>query len=154
MVASYAITDEKLKQEVLETIDLKRRIEIVLERIKVEISIAKIQKKIANKVKNTVATEQKEFYLREQIKAIQEELGEDDEEKKEIAKYEEKIEKAKLTKEVKDKVSYELSRLKNMSASSSEGNVIKAYLDWVLDIPWSKYTKESIDITKAERNSR
>ena len=149
MVASYAITDEKLKQEVLETVDLKKRIEKVLERIKIEISIAKIQKKIANKVKNTVAKEQKEYYLREQIKAIQEELGEDDEEKKEIAKYEDRIEKAKLTKEVKDKVSYELSRLKNMSATSSEGNVIKAYLDWVLDIPWSKYTKESIDIIKA-----
>jgi ATP-dependent Lon protease len=149
MVASYAITDENLKQEVLETIDLKKRAEKVLERIKVENSIAKIQRKIANKVKNTVAKEQKEFYLREQIKAIQEELGEDDDEKKEIAKYEERLQKAKLTKEVKDKVSYELSRLKNMSATSSEGNVVKAYLDWILDIPWSKYTKESIDIVKA-----
>jgi len=149
MVASYAITDEKLKQEVLETIDLTKRIEKVLERIKIEISIAKIQKKIATKVKNTVAQEQKEFYLREQIKAIQEELGEDAEEKKEIAKYEERIEKAKLTKEDKDKVSNELSRLKNMSATSSEGNVIKAYLDWVLDIPWGKCTKENIDVIKA-----
>ena len=149
MVASYAITDEKLKQEVLETVDLKKRVEKVLERVKIEISIAKIQKKIANKVKNTVAQEQKEYYLREQIKAIQEELGEDDEEKKEIAKYEERIEKAKLIKEDKDKVSHELSRLKNMSATSSEGNVIKTYLDWVLDIPWGKYTKESIDVIKA-----
>ena len=149
MVASYAITDEKLKQEVLETVDLKKRVEKVLERVKIEISIAKIQKRIANKVKNTVAQEQKEYYLREQIKAIQEELGEDDEEKKEIAKYEEKIEKAKLIKEDKDKLSHELSRLKNMSATSSEGNVIKAYLDWVLDIPWGKYTKESIDVIKA-----
>lgn len=149
MVASYAITDEKLKQEILETIDLAKRIEKVIERVKVEISVAKIQKKIANKVKTTVAKEQKEFYLREQLKAIQEELGEDDEEKKEIARYEEKIEKAKLAKEVKEKVSYELSRLKNMNPSSSESNVVKAYLDWVLDIPWSKYTKESIDVTKA-----
>ena len=149
MVASYAITDEKLKQEVLETVDLKKRAEKVLERIKVENSIAKIQRKIANKVKNTVAKEQKDFYLREQIKAIQEELGEGDDEKKEIAKYEERLEKAKLTKEVKDKVVYELSRLKSISATSSEGNVVKAYLDWVLDIPWSKYTKESINIVKA-----
>ncbi len=149
MVASYAITDERLKQEVLETVNLTKRIEKVLERVKIEISIAKIQKKISDKVKNTVAKEQKEFYLREQIRAIQEELGDDDEEKKEIAKYEERIEKAKLTKEVKDKVSYELSRLKNMSATSSEGNVIKGYLDWILDISWGKYTKESIDVTKA-----
>jgi ATP-dependent Lon protease len=149
MIASYSISDEKLKQEILETIDLKQRAEKVLERIKVENSIAKIQRKIANKVKNTVAKEQKEFYLREQIKAIQEELGEGDEEKKEIAKYEERLQKAKLTKEVKDKVNYELSRFKNMSASSSEANVVKAYLDWVLDISWSKFTKESIDIAKA-----
>jgi ATP-dependent Lon protease len=140
IVASYAITDEGLKQEVLEILDLKKRAEKVLERIKVEISIAKIQRKIANKVKNTVSKEQKEYYLREQMKAIQEELGEDDEEKKEIAKYEEKFEKAKLSKEVKEKVIYELSRLKNMSPTSSEGNVIKAYLDWILDIPWAKFT--------------
>lgn len=151
MVASFAITDEKLKQEVLETVDLTKRIEKVLERVKIEISIAKIQKKIENKVKNTVAKEQKDYYLREQIKAIQEELGEDDEEKKEIAKYEDRIQKAKLTKEVNEKVSYELSRLKNMSATSSEGNVIKAYLDWVLDIPWGKYTKENIDVKKARK---
>lgn len=149
MVASYAITDEKLKQEILETIDLAKRIEKVIERVKIEISVAKIQKKIANKVKTTVAKEQKEFYLREQLKAIQEELGEDDEEKKEIAKYEEKIEKAKFTKEVKEKASYELSRLKSMNPASSESNVVKAYLDWVLDIPWSKYTKENIDVAKA-----
>jgi ATP-dependent Lon protease len=149
MVASYAITDEKLKQEILETITLTKRAEKVLERIKIEISVAKIQRKIANKVKNTVAKEQKEYYLRQQLSAIQEELGEDDEEKKEIIKYEEKINKAKLTKEVKDKANYELSRLKSMSATSSEGNVVKAYLDWILDIPWSKYTKESINVVKA-----
>ncbi|MVX62182.1 endopeptidase La [Clostridium chromiireducens] len=149
MVASYAITDEKLKQEILETINLTKRIEKVLERVKIEISIAKIQRKIANKVKNTVAKEQKEFYLREQLRAIQEELGEDDEDKKEIAKYEERIAKAKLTKEVKEKANYELSRLKGMSATSSEGNVVKAYLDWILDISWGKYTKESINVTKA-----
>lgn len=149
MVASYAITDEKLKQEILETISLKKRAEKVLERVKVEISIAKIQRKIANKVKNTVAKEQKEYYLREQIKAIQEELGEDDQEKKEIAKYEERIEKLKLGKEVKEKAAYELARFKNMSSTSSEGNVIKTYLDWILDIPWGKFTKENIDIIKA-----
>lgn len=149
MVASYAITDEKLKQEVLETVNLTKRVEKVLERIKVEISIAKIQRKIANKVKNTVAKEQKEFYLREQIRAIQEELGEEDDEKKEIIRYEEKIKKLKLNKEVKDKVNYELSRLRSMSPASSEGNVIKAYLDWVLDLPWGKSTKESINVSEA-----
>ena len=151
MVASYSITDEKLKQEILETLNITDRVEKVLERIKVEISMAKIQRKLSNKVKSKIAEEQKEFYLREQLKAIQEELGEDDEEKREIDKYQDRIEKAKLPKEVKEKANYELSRLKNMNSSSSEGNVIKGYLDWILDIPWSKNTKESIDIVKARK---
>lgn len=149
MVASYAITEEKLKQEILETMNLAKRSEKVLERIKIEISIAKIQRKIANKVKSNVAKEQKEYYLRQQLNAIQEELGEDDDDKKEIIKYEEKIKKAKLNKEVKDKVNYELSRLKGMNQTSSESNVVKTYLDWALDIPWGKYTKESINVVKA-----
>lgn len=148
MVASYSITEEEKKQEVLECLDIIERSEIILERIKREVSIAKIQKNIASKVKNTVSKEQKEYYLREQLKAIKEELG-DDEEKNEISKYEEKIEKLKVTKEVKEKLNYELGRLKNMSSSSAEANVIKTYLDWALDIPWGKYSKESIDIVKA-----
>lgn len=151
MVASYSITDEKLKQEILETLNITDRVEKVLERITVEISMAKIQRKLSNKVKSKIAEEQKEFYLREQLKAIQEELGEDDEEKREIDKYQESIEKAKLPKEVKEKASYELSRLKSMNPSSSEGNVIKGYLDWILDIPWNKNTKESIDVVQARK---
>lgn len=151
MVSSYAITEEKLKQEVLECLDIMTRIEMILERIKVEISIVKIQKKLSGKVKNNIAKEQREFYLREQIKAIQEELGEDDENKKELAKYEEKINKGKLPKEVKEKLNYELARLKNMNPYSSEGNVVKSYMDWVLDIPWNKYRKESIDVIKARK---
>ncbi|APF22447.1 endopeptidase La [Clostridium butyricum] len=149
MVASYAITEEEAKQEVLECLDIIARAELILEKIKREVSVAKIQKDIASKVKSKVSKEQKEYYLREQLKAIQEELGEDDEEKTEIAKYEEKIEKLKIAKEIKEKLSYELGRLKNMSSSSAEANVIKTYLDWALDIPWGKYSKESIDIVKA-----
>lgn len=149
MVASYAVTEEEVKQEVLECLDIVERAEIILERIKREVSVARIQKDIAAKVKNKISKEQKEYYLREQLKAIQEELGEDDAEKNEIAKYEEKIEKTKLSKEVKEKLTYELGRLKNMSASSSEANVVKTYLDWALDIPWGKYSKESIDVIKA-----
>lgn len=149
MVASYGITEEEIKQEVLECIDIIERASIILERLKREVSIAKIQRDIALKVKNKVSKEQKEYYLREQLKAIQEELGEGDQEKNEIAKYEEKIQKTKLTKEVKEKISYEVDRLKTMSASSSEANVIKTYLDWALDIPWGKYSKESIDVIKA-----
>lgn len=148
MIASYAITDEKVKQEILEILDIKTRIEKILERLKIEISIAALQKKLEGKVKNKVSKEQKEYYLREQLKAIQEELGEDEAEQNQLEKYKERIDKSKLTKEGKEKLSYELSRLKTMSSSSSEANVIRTYLDWVLDIPWGKYSKESIDVVK------
>lgn len=83
------------------------------------------------------------------MKAIQEELGEDETEQNQLEKYKERIDKSKLTKEGKEKLSNELLRLKNMSLSSSEANVIRTYLDWVLDIPWGKYSKESIDVVKA-----
>lgn len=149
MIASYALTDEKIKQEILEILDIKTRIEKILERLKIEISIAALQKKLEGKVKNKVSKEQKEYYLREQLKAIQEELGEDETEQNQLEKYKERIDKSKLTKEGKEKLSNELLRLKNMSSSSSEANVIRTYLDWVLDIPWGKYSKESIDVVKA-----
>lgn len=149
MIASYALTDEKIKQEILEILDIKTRIEKILERLKIEISIAALQKKLEGKVKNKVSKEQKEYYLREQLKAIQEELGDDETEQNQLEKYKERIDKSKLTKEGKEKLSNELLRLKNMSSSSSEANVIRTYLDWVLDIPWGKYSKESIDVVKA-----
>ncbi|GAA0078342.1 endopeptidase La [Clostridium sp. CTA-5] len=149
MVASYSITEEEIKQEVLETIEIKQRVELVLSRIKIEMEMLKIQKKLSNKVKEHIDEEQKQFYLREQLKAIQEELGEEDEDKKEIEKYEKLISKTKLSKQVKEKANYELSRLKNMSSSSSEGNVIRGYLDWIFNIPWNKQTKENMDIIKA-----
>ncbi|AIY81108.1 endopeptidase La [Clostridium botulinum] len=149
IIASYSVTEDDIKQEVLETIEIKKRIEIVLSRVKIETDILKIQNKLSKKVKKHIDEEQKQFYLREQLKAIQEELGMDDEEKKEIDKYETLLNKTKLPKQVKEKVQYELSRLKSTSSSSSEGNLIKSYLDWVFNIPWNKQTKENIDIIKA-----
>ena len=150
MVSSVAIGKEEDKQEILETIDLKERISKLLVIIEQEIEIASIQKKIAEKVKTKIDKSQKEYFLREQIKAIQEELGEDDENKLEIKKYEEKIECAKLPKEVKEKAVYELNRLKSNSSTSEEG-VIRSYLDWILDMPWNKKSKDTIDIKSAEK---
>lgn len=150
MVSSVAIGKEEDKQEILETIDLKERISKLLVIIEQEIEIASIQKKIAEKVKTKIDKSQKEYFLREQIKAIQEELGEDDENKLEIKKYEEKIESAKLPKEVKEKAVYELNRLKS-NASTSEEGVIRSYLDWILDMPWNKKSKDTIDIKSAEK---
>ncbi len=151
MICAYAITDEKLKQEILECMDVAVRIEKVMNRLKIEISIASIQNKLEGKVKSKVTKEQKEYYLREQMKAIAEELGDDPEEIDEIENYNKKIEKLNVSKEIKEKMLHEVSRLKTMSSSSSEANVIRTYLDWFFDIPWGKYTKEAIDIKKVRK---
>lgn len=151
MVSSFVPIEEDVKQEILETLDIQKRIEIVLTCLQNEIKIIKVQKRLANKMKKSVDESQKEFYLREQLKFIQEELGEDDEEAKIIKQYEDKIKKLKLPAEAKKKANYELSRLKGMTISSSEGNTIQTYLDWILDIPWGKSTKEELDILKVRQ---
>lgn len=151
MVSAVAITREDYRQELLEIVNFKKRIQRLLVMIEEEIQIIKIQKKIANKVKEKTDKNQKEYFLREQLKAIQEELGEDDDAKKEINKYEEKIKELKLPKEVLEKAEYELNRLKGSSASSSEEAVIKTYLDWILDMPWNKSSKDTINIKNAEK---
>lgn len=150
MVSSVAVTREDYRQELLEIVSLKKRIERLLEMIEEEIEIIKIQKKIAKKVKEKTDKNQKEYFLREQLKVIQEELGEDDEAKREIDKYESRIEEANLPKEVKEKAEYELNRLKGTGASSSEEAVIKTYLDWILDMPWNKATQDTLNIKDAE----
>ncbi|MGY0374541.1 endopeptidase La [Clostridium sp. JNZ J1-5] len=151
VISSYLTLKEEKKQELLEAYDVHDRLEKLLLIIKNEIEILKIEKKIGIKVKNKIDKSQKEYFLREQLRAIQEELGEDDESKKEIDEYAKKIKKAKLPKEVKDKALYELNRLKNTGTYSSEGGVIRTYLDWVLDIPWNKKTNDNLDIKKARK---
>lgn len=151
IVASYLPLNEEKKQEILETLDIKKRIELLLIAIEQEIKVVKVQKKLAAKLKKSVDDSQKEFYLREQLKFIQEELGEDDEEKNVIKNFEEKIETMKLPKEIKEKALKEVGRLKLMNISSAEGSTVQAYLDWLLDIPWGKYTKEKLDLVKAEK---
>ncbi|MDS0525047.1 endopeptidase La [Clostridium sp. SHJSY1] len=150
VAASYVPMPEEKKQEILETMDIKKRVEMLLIAVEKEIEVIKVQKRLANKMKKSVDDSQKEYYLREQLKFIQEELGEDDEEKVIIDKFEEKINKGKLPKDVKEKAINELGRLRRMNISSSEGNTVQSYLEWLLDIPWGKYTKEVLDIKKAE----
>lgn len=150
MVSGYLPISEEKKQEILETLDIKKRIEAIIVFIENEIKVIQVQKKLAKKMKKSVDDSQKEFYLREQLKFIQQELGQDDEESKIIKEYEEKLDTMKLPKEVKEKASYELKKLKGMNISSSEGNAIQSYLDWVFDLPWGKNTKERLDINRAE----
>ncbi|MCB2305066.1 endopeptidase La [Clostridium estertheticum] len=149
IVSSYLILKPQTKQELLEILDVTKRLEKLLLILKNELEVLKIEKKIGTKVKDKIDKIQKEYYLREQMKAIQEELGEDDENKKEIIEYEIKIKKAKLPKEPKEKANYELNRLKSSGNYSAESGVSKSYLDWILTLPWNKSTKDNIDISKA-----
>ena len=127
---------------------LVRELKNLLVFIKEEIEIVKIENSIGKKVKNKLDKSNKEYFLREQLKVIQEELGEDDE-KNEIDNYAEKINKAKMPKEVREKAECELSRLK--TSYSSDGNNIRNYLDWLIELPWNKSSKDSFDIEKAEK---
>ncbi|MDU6878830.1 MAG: endopeptidase La [Clostridium botulinum] len=151
VIGSYINISQEQKQELIGIVDSKERLEKILTIINEEIEILKIERKIGIKVKNKIDKVQKEYYLKEQLKAIQEELGEDEEDKKEINLYKEKINKAKLPKDVKEKAIYELDRLKNSGNFSAEGGVIRTYLDWILSLPWNKYTKDNLDIKKARK---
>lgn len=149
VVSSYLMLKQDKKQELLETSDVLERLEKLLILLNNEIDILKIERKIGNKVKNKIDKVQKDYYLREQMKAIQEELGEDDEDKKEFNLYKSKINKAKLPKPVKEKAMYEIERLKNSGTYSPEGNVIRNYIEWILDLPWNSVTEDSMDIKRA-----
>ena len=148
-VASYLMLKPEDKQILLKTIDVQERLEKLLVMINKELEIAKIEKRIGTKVKSNIDKVQKEYYLREQLKAIQDELGEYDEDAKEYNAYKEKIEKAKMPKEAKEKALYELDRLRNSGSYSQEGGIIRTYLDWLIDLPWKKETKDNQDITRA-----
>ncbi len=146
LIAAYIQLEDEKKQLILETIDVHDRIEKLLVFIDEEIQIVEIEKEIGNKVKTKLDRSNKEYFLREQIKVIQEELGED-EEQREIRKYINALRKLRMPKEVREKADYEISRLK--SSNPSDGNNIRNYLDWIVSLPWSKSTKDSFDIEKA-----
>lgn len=150
VISSYMLVEDEKKQEVLEELNLTKRIEKLVIIINNEVEIIKAEKKIDKKLKKSIDNSQKEYYLKEQIKIIQEELGEDDDEKRELIKYEARIKKAKLSKSAKEKALYELSRLKS-SSQGSEGNVIRSYLDWILDLPWGIKTKDTFEILNASK---
>lgn len=149
VISSYLMLKQEKKQELLSTYEVEERLQKLLDILINEVDILKIERKIGVKVKNKIDKVQKEYYLKEQLKAIQEELGEEDEDKKELAKYKNKISKAKLPKNVKEKALYELERLKSNGGYSAESGVIRTYLDWILDLPWNKQTEDNLDIKSA-----
>ena len=141
------ITD---KQELLANPDVAQRLEKVFGLMEGEISVLQVEKKIRNRVKRQMEKTQREYYLNEQMKAIQRELGEGDDGKEELSELEERIEKTKLSKEARAKAEAEMKKLRQMSPMSAEATVVRNYLDWLLSLPWNKRKKVRIDLDKAE----
>src|SRR5690606_7012171 len=116
-----------------------------------EIEILEVEQNINHKVRQQIDKSQKEYYLREQLKAIQNELGEGQQQSDEIDEYRERIEKAGLPKDAEEKALKELDRLSKMYSTSAESGVIRTYLDWILELPWNTKTEENLDLQNAER---
>jgi ATP-dependent Lon protease len=150
IITSYLALKQDIRQELLEAVDPVERLNKLLEIMAKEIDILKIEKKIGIKVKRKIDKMQKEYYLREQLKVIQEELGDKEDIQSEIEEYKKKIEKAKAPKEVKDKVAYELKRLERLGATSPESGIIRTYLDWVVNLPWTKETKDIEELSNVK----
>jgi len=141
------------KQKLLETVDLKLRLEKLMEHINNEINVIGVEKRIRGRVKNQMEKTQREYYLNEQMKAIQKELGEIEDGKDEIANLQKAIIKAKMSKEASKKCISELKKLKTMSSMSAEATVVRNYLDWMIELPWYNKTKklDTIDINEAKK---
>ena len=150
-VASHLALKISEKQELLEIDSVTQRMERIISFMEGEIGVLQVEKKIRGRVKRQMEKTQREYYLNEQLKAIQKELGETDEGKDENAELEEKIAKTKLSKEAREKAVAELKKLKNMSPMSAEATVVRNYLDWMLDIPWKKRGRTNKDIRAAEK---
>ncbi|HKF09134.1 MAG TPA: endopeptidase La [Xanthobacteraceae bacterium] len=148
-VASHLAVKIPDKQLILETPSVTERLEKVLGLMESEISVLQVEKRIRTRVKRQMEKTQREYYLNEQMKAIQKELG-DEEGKDELAEIEEKIKKTKLSKEAREKATHELKKLRQMSPMSAEATVVRNYLDWLLSIPWNKKTKVKKDLKLAQ----
>jgi ATP-dependent Lon protease len=139
------------KQKILENLSVQNRLETLLTFIESEVEVLSVEKKIRGRVKNQMEKTQREYYLNEQLKAIQKELGETEDGKDEIQSLEEAIKKAKMTKEAEEKSLAELKKLKSMSPMSAESTVVRNYLDWMVSLPWGKTSKVNTDINDAKK---
>src|SRR6188768_1661143 len=148
-VASHLAVKIPDKQDILETASVTQRLEKVLGLMESEISVLQVEKRIRTRVKRQMEKTQREYYLNEQMKAIQKELG-DEEGRDELAELEDKIKKTKLSKEAREKATHELKKLRQMSPMSAEATVVRNYLDWLLSIPWNKKSKVKKDLPHAQ----
>ena len=150
LVAGHLGIEVDRKQELLETLSISERLEKVYGLMQGEMSVLQVEKKIKTRVKSQMEKTQREYYLNEQMKAIQKELGDGEEGAGEIAELEEKIAAIKLSKEAREKADAELKKLKNMSPMSAEATVVRNYLDWMLGIPWGVKSRVKKDLGKAQ----
>jgi ATP-dependent Lon protease len=149
-LASHLALKISEKQELLEAATVSERLEKVYSHMEAEIGVLQVEKKIRNRVKRQMEKTQREYYLNEQLKAIQKELGETEDGRDEASEIEERIKKTRLSKEAREKALGELKKLKSMSPMSAEATVVRNYLDWLLSIPWKKRTKVKSDIKAAK----
>ncbi len=150
-VASHLTLKIPEKQELLETQTISERLEKVYGHMESEIGVLQVEKRIRSRVKRQMEKTQREYYLNEQLKAIQKELGEGEDGRDELAEIEERIKKTKLSKEAREKAMGEMKKLRSMSPMSAEATVVRNYLDWMLSIPWRKPSKIKRDIKLAEK---
>ncbi|MEP3333466.1 endopeptidase La [Sedimentitalea sp.] len=151
LVAGHLGIEVAQKQELLETLSISERLEKVYGLMQGELSVLQVEKKIKTRVKSQMEKTQREYYLNEQMKAIQKELGDGEEGEGEIAELEAKIAETKLSKEAREKADAELKKLKNMSPMSAEATVVRNYLDWMLSIPWGVKSRVKKDLGKAQK---
>jgi ATP-dependent Lon protease len=150
LVAGHLGIEVDQKQDLLETLSVSERLEKVYGLMQGELSVLQVEKKIKTRVKSQMEKTQREYYLNEQMKAIQKELGDGEDGAGEIAELEERIAKTKLSKEAREKADAELKKLKNMSPMSAEATVVRNYLDWMLSIPWGVKSRVKKNLRKAE----
>jgi ATP-dependent Lon protease len=150
VVTSHLDIKIEEKQEILEAFDVEKRLELVNTIISKEIEILQIENTITKKVKTQINKSQREYYLKEQLRVIQEELGVDEDVEDEIYEWLDQLKKLKLSPTITEKVEKEIKRLKKIQPSSAEGGVIRTYVEWILSLPWNKYSRDNKDIKKAE----
>ncbi len=151
LIASHLSLKIEDKQALLDAIDVQARLELLCEIISREMEILELEKKITVRVRKQMEKTQKEYYLREQLKAIQKELGEKDDRTAEVDEYRQRITEQELPKDVEEKVIKEIERLEKMPSMVAESAVIRTYLDWLLSLPWNKETEDRLDVTLAEK---
>jgi ATP-dependent Lon protease len=151
LVAGHLGVDVGQKQAILETLDVAERLEKVYGHMQGELSVLQVEKKIKTRVKSQMEKTQREYYLNEQMKAIQKELGDGEDGQNEVAELEERIARTKLSKEAREKAEAEVKKLKSMSPMSAEATVVRNYLDWLLGVPWGVKSKVKKDLGAAQK---